>query len=283
MQIEFLGTGGGITTPRPGCNCTICVQARQQGVPYSRCGPSIFIHGPNILIDTPEEIKVQLNRSEIRHIPACFYSHWHPDHTMGRRIWEMNYDWTHWPPRNQRTDIYMPQQVALDFHRRLGTWEHLVYLEQLGLVRLRQLGDGDVVKLNGYHIRPIRLAEEYVYAFLIEGEGRRLLVMMDEIFGWEPTGDLKEVDLAIMPMGLTEFNPLTGERHIPEDHPVLQHEATFLQTLDIIRRLKPKRVILTHIEEPDRLSHDDLQFLAGRLRSQGLNIDFAYDTWRVEV
>jgi phosphoribosyl 1,2-cyclic phosphate phosphodiesterase len=151
------------------------------------------------------------------------------------------------------------------------------------LVRLNQLGDGDVVKFNGYHIRPIRLAEEYVYAFLVEGEGKRLLVMMDELFGWEPSADLMDVDLAVMPMGLTEFNPLTGERHIPADHPVLQHEATFLQTLDIIRKLKPRRVILTHIEEPDRLSHDDLQYLAERLRTQGLNIDFAHDTWRVEV
>jgi len=40
--------------------------------------PSIFVHGPNVLIDTPEEIKEQINRSRITEIQAGFYSHWHP-------------------------------------------------------------------------------------------------------------------------------------------------------------------------------------------------------------
>ena len=60
MKIEFLGTGGAITTPNPGCNCSVCVQARKEGIPYSRSGPSLFVHGPDVLIDTPEEIKDQL-------------------------------------------------------------------------------------------------------------------------------------------------------------------------------------------------------------------------------
>lgn len=54
MRIEFLGTGGAITTPRPGCACRVCAEARVKGVPYSRTGPSVFIHGPDVLIDTPE-------------------------------------------------------------------------------------------------------------------------------------------------------------------------------------------------------------------------------------
>ncbi|MBI2846110.1 MAG: hypothetical protein HYX86_06160, partial [Chloroflexi bacterium] len=82
MQIEILGSGGAITTPKPGCFCRVCVPAREKGVPYSRTGPSLFVHGPDVLIDTPEEIKQQLNRSRVKQIRAAFYSHWHPDHTM---------------------------------------------------------------------------------------------------------------------------------------------------------------------------------------------------------
>ena len=48
---------------------------------------------------------------------------------------------------------------------------------------------------------------------------------------------------------------------IPEDHPVLKEEATLLQTLEIVRKLKASRVLMTHIEEPDQLSHDNLQLL----------------------
>jgi phosphoribosyl 1,2-cyclic phosphate phosphodiesterase len=85
MRIEFLGTGGAGTTPRPLCDCRVCVEARTKGVPYSRSGPSVFVHGPDLLIDTPEEIKSQLNRSQVTRVAAVTYSHWHPDHTAGRR------------------------------------------------------------------------------------------------------------------------------------------------------------------------------------------------------
>jgi phosphoribosyl 1,2-cyclic phosphate phosphodiesterase len=283
MQIEFLGSGGAITIPKPGCGCPVCSQARKEGIPYSRSGPSLFVHGPNVLIDTPEEIKQQLNRSQVKDIAACFYSHWHPDHTMGRRVWEMNHDFRAWPPQDKQTDIYLPQQVALDFRNRLGTWEHLAFFEQANLVRLIELTDGEVVTLGSTQIRPFRMAEDYVYAFLFEGEGKRVLVVADELFGWEPPNEIKEIDLAVLPMGVVEFNLLTGERIISENHPVLKSEATFQQTLEVARKLKARRVVLTHIEEPDGLGYDDLQLLGKQLRAEGLNIDFAYDTLMIDV
>lgn len=283
MRIEFLGTGGAITTPKPGCRCPICVQARKEGIPYSRGGPSLFVHGPDVLIDTPEEIKQQLNRSQVKNIAACFYSHWHPDHVMGRRVWEMNHDFRQFPPQDKQTDIYLPQQVALDFRQRLGSWDHLAFFEQTKLVRLIQLTDGDVVTLNTIQIRPFRLAEDYVYAFLFEGEDKRVLIVPDELFGWEPSDDVKGVELAILPMGVVEFNPFTNERMIPENHPVLESEATFQQTLEVVKLLNAKRVVLTHIEEPDGLGYDDLQLLEEQLQADGLNVVFAYDTLVVDV
>jgi phosphoribosyl 1,2-cyclic phosphate phosphodiesterase len=283
MKVEFLGTGGAITTPNPGCDCQICVQARAEGIPYSRWGPSLFVHGPNVLIDTPEEIKQQLNRSQVKEIAACFYSHWHPDHIMGRRVWEMNHDWRNWPPRDRKTDIYLPQQVALDFRDSLGTWAHLSFLEQSNLVRIHPLRDGETVQINSTTIRPFRLAEDYVYAFLFEGEGKRLLIIPDELFGWEPLEEVKGVDLAVLPMGVMEYDPITNARRIPENHPVLESEATFRQTLDVVKGLNARYTVLTHIEEPDGLGYDDLRELGQRLRSQAFEIDFAYDTMIIDV
>lgn len=283
MKIEFLGTGGAITTPRPGCRCPVCQQARERGVPCSRTGPSVFVHGPDVLIDTPEEIKEQLNRTQIKEIKACFYSHWHPDHVMGRRVWEMNQDFRHWPPQNEQTDIYLPQQVAIDFRERLGTWDHLLYFETQGLVRMIQLTDGDTVEIGRTHIQPFRLAEDYVYAFLFKEDGKRVLIAPDELNGWQPPIEMKQVDLAVIPMGIAEFHPLTGERQISEDHPVLRSEATFEASLDIVRQLKAKQVIMTHIEEPDGLSYDVLKEVEEKLQQEGFNIVFAYDTMKVDV
>ncbi|HET8629491.1 MAG TPA: MBL fold metallo-hydrolase [Thermomicrobiales bacterium] len=284
MRIEFLGTGGAITTPRPGCACRVCVEARARGVPYSRAGPSLFVHGPDVLIDTPEEIKDQLNRSRVRAIAACFYSHWHLDHVMGRRVWEaLNQDWRHWPPEHRRTDVYLPEQVGRHFRRALGSWDHLAFFERQGLVRLIELADGETVALGGVRIRPFRLAEDYVYAFLFEGDGRRVLIAPDELLGWTPPAWVRGANLAVLPMGVAEFDPLTGERRVPADHPVLRAEATFQDTLEIVAALGARRTILTHVEEMDGLTHDDLQHLSRRLRVGGADITFAHDTLLVDV
>ena len=84
-------------------------------------------------------------------------------------------------------------------------------------------------------------------------------------------------------MGIVEFNPFTNERAIPENHPVLKSEATFQQTLEVIKALQAKKVILSHIEEPDGLGYDDLQILEKRLLAEGINIRFAYDALIIDI
>jgi len=65
-------------------------------------------------------------------------------------------------------------------------------------VRVQELAEGDTIELGGTTITPIRLAEDYVYAFLFEGDGVRVLIAMDELNGWMPT-DLGRLDLAYLP------------------------------------------------------------------------------------
>lgn len=284
MRIEILGSGGAISTPRPLCQCRVCSLARRRGVPYSRGGPSLFVHGPNALFDTPEDIKTLLNRSTVGVIAAGFYSHWHPDHVMGRRVWEeLNQDWRHWPPQHQRTSVFVPEQVARDFRKYLATWDHLALFAKRGIIDLVELPDGESVTLGETSIRPFRLHEDYVYGFVLEEGGTRVLLVLDELHGWEPPGVLTGLDLAVLPMGIAEFDPLTGERRIPADHPTLKSEATFRDTLAVVRRLSPGRTVLTHVEEPDEVSYDDGKRLEEKLRAEGLDVMFAYDTLLIDV
>jgi phosphoribosyl 1,2-cyclic phosphate phosphodiesterase len=243
----------------------------------------LFVHGPDLLFDTPEEITVQLNRARVRQINGCFYSHWHPDHTMGRRIWEMNFDYQNWPAQNRCTDIYLPQQVAHDFRTRLGLHEHFTYMARHGVVQLHELSDGESVTVGVTRVTPFRLAENYVYAFLLEDTSQRVLVIMDELFAWQPPAYLKGLDLVYLPMGIADVHPLTGERLMHAEHPVLAHEATFTQTLEIVRQLEPRQAVMSHIEEPFGLDPDTLNTLASRLQQDGLPITFAYDTMLVTV
>jgi phosphoribosyl 1,2-cyclic phosphate phosphodiesterase len=281
VRVEILGSAGATTAPRPGCRCRVCVEARELGGRHARTGPSTFVHGPNVLFDTPEESRLQLDRARIEDIGACFYSHWHPDHTMGRRVWETrNVDFRGWPPEakeQKTTDVYLPQQVAEDMRIRLGHREHLEFMESQRWVRLHVLRDGESVTLGSVEVRPFRLAEEYVYAFELRGEGKRVLVAPDELGGWRPPAELRGLDLAVLPMGIAEHHPLTGERRIHAEHPMLRLEATFEETLEIVEELGAARTVLSHIEEMDGLTVDDLSRLEERLRAEGRPVTFAWD------
>jgi len=284
MRVEVLGSGGATTTPRPGCRCSVCTEAREKGAPYARTGPSVFVHGPNVLFDTPEESKLQLDRAGIDHIAACFYSHWHPDHTMGRRVFETrNGDFRTWPREAKRplvTDVYLPEQVAADFRLRLGGMDHLEFMQLRGWIRVHELRDGETILVGDTEIRPFRLAESYVYAFELAERGRRLLLAMDELNGWEPPREVRGAELAVLPMGICEFDPFTRERRIHPDHPVLRHEATFAETLEIVDRLEALKVVLAHVEEIDGLGYDDLLRLQPMLAG---DVTFAYDGFTADV
>ena len=287
MRVEILGSGGAATIPRPGCRCRVCVEARAVGGRTARTGPCTFVHGPNIIFDTPEESKFQLERAGIGEIAACFYSHWHPDHTMGRRVWETrNGDFRTWPREAKKplvTDVYLPQQVAADFRTWLGGMAHLEFMQGRGWIRIHELCDGETVEVGGVTVRPFRLAEDYVYAFeLIDGE-TRLLVAMDELNGWSPPAEIRGCDLAVLPMGICEFDLFTGERLIHEDHPVLVYEATFAETLGIVGELGAKDVVLSHVEEMDCISYDDLVRVEKQLRAEGCNVRFAWDGMTIDV
>jgi phosphoribosyl 1,2-cyclic phosphate phosphodiesterase len=284
MRVEVLGSGGATTAPRPGCSCRVCAEAREKGAPYARTGPSVFVHGPDVVFDTPEESKLQLDRAGIAVVRGCFYSHWHPDHTMGRRVWETrNGDFRTWPREAKRqlvTDVFLPEQVALDFRSYLGGMAHLEFMQGRGWIRIHELRDGETVLVGSVEIRPFRLAEDYVYAFELTEGGRRLLLAMDELNRWQPPADLRGAQLAVLPMGICEYDPFSGERRIHADHPVLRYEATFEETRAIVTALDAERVVLTHVEEIDGLTHDDLQRLAP---DYGANVTFAWDGYSVEV
>jgi phosphoribosyl 1,2-cyclic phosphate phosphodiesterase len=121
MRIEILGSGGASTVPRPGYHDRYNDEARARGIPYQRRGPGVFIHEYNILFDTPEDINESLNRAGVDEVRACFYSHWHPDHVMGRRIFEQ-LNWDLRGGTNRSTDVYVPGVVHQTMAKQLGTW-----------------------------------------------------------------------------------------------------------------------------------------------------------------
>jgi phosphoribosyl 1,2-cyclic phosphate phosphodiesterase len=259
LKVEILGSGGAVTIPRPGCGCRVCVEARAKGIPYARTGPSVFVHGPDVLIDTPEESKIQLNRSQVTRITAGFYSHWHPDHTAGRRVWESrNFEFRSWPRRFETTPLYIPERVWSDFEANYGLADQFRFMEKQGTVKVVPVAENEPFEIGGARVTAVPLAAENAHAFLFERGGKRVLVAMDETHGWAPP-ELGPLDLAVLPVGVFELHPFTGERLIPEEFckpPV--KKTRYAQALEMVGTLAPRRAVLSHVEEMDRLSHDEL-------------------------
>lgn len=289
LAVEILGSGGATRTPRPGWRTPNSVGARKYGVPWARTGPSLFVHGPDVLIDTPEEACFQVDRAGIEHIAAGLYSHWHPDHTAGQRFWETrNADFRAWPPQNINTPIYIPRNAVGDFEK-FGVMEPMRYKERMGYVTIHVLDDA--IELGGWKISAFPVHEAYVAAFLfeevevLEGErARRVLICMDELHGWTPPDFVQGVDLLVLPKGLDDIHPFTGETVIPPEHPVLQSEATYRDTLKIVEAIAPEQVIFMHLEEIEPLTPPEYEELAAMLeRERGWNVTFAWDGLVVEL
>lgn len=63
----------------------------------------------------------------------------------------------------------------------------LAYYLGLGIVDLSVVADDESFELNGYMIRPIKLAIDYVFGYDIRSSSTRILVIMDELKGWQPS------------------------------------------------------------------------------------------------
>jgi phosphoribosyl 1,2-cyclic phosphate phosphodiesterase len=242
-----------------------------------------------MLIDTPEESSIQLNRARITQVEAALYSHWHPDHTAGSRVFEANYDpeitWQ-LSPKRYCTSVFIPERVVETFGQNHALTTRMGYLEKAGVVAVQTIPTGKNFTWRDCTITPFILAEDYVCGFIFETPTRRILICMDELNNWEPPSWLGSFDLAILPAGVFEFNPLTGERRIPADHPILVREATYAETLDMLKVIDTKHVVFMHLNHSDQLTFDQFQMLGKRMTEQsgGAPIyEFAYDGMQIEV
>ena len=72
MKIEILGSGGGTEVPRPFCECRVCKEAKEKGLPYSRNAAAAYIKDLKALLETPEDIADSLTRENIRNVDYIF-------------------------------------------------------------------------------------------------------------------------------------------------------------------------------------------------------------------
>jgi phosphoribosyl 1,2-cyclic phosphate phosphodiesterase len=82
MRITFLGTGTSHGVPALGCGCAVC-RSKNKKNKRSRASLLVETGGRTILIDTAPDLRLQALREGIRTIDAVLYTHTHADHLHG--------------------------------------------------------------------------------------------------------------------------------------------------------------------------------------------------------
>lgn len=81
-RLVFLGTGTSHGVPMIGCGCATCTSSNPKNQ-RTRCAVMLGLPEGNLLIDTPPELRLQLVRERIGVAHAILYTHAHADHLFG--------------------------------------------------------------------------------------------------------------------------------------------------------------------------------------------------------
>jgi phosphoribosyl 1,2-cyclic phosphate phosphodiesterase len=231
MKVTVLGSGTSHGVPVPGCPCRVCTSPDPKN---KRCRPAIVVtaeSGANVLVDTPPELRLQLLATNVTRLDAILYTHSHADHIFGLddvRSFNIR--------QKMAMPIYAEPEVEKDIRR---IYEYIFKTTQVGggkpQVDLHSLEPGQSITLGGLRILPLRVYHGRlpILAFKF-GETFAYVTDVSRIPD-ETWPHLKNLDLLI----------LDAVRREP-------HETHFHldASLEIVRHLKPKRTLFTH------LSHD---------------------------
>jgi phosphoribosyl 1,2-cyclic phosphate phosphodiesterase len=266
--------------PKPLCQCRICQEARNKGIPYERTGPSAFLHDINLLIDTPAEIASQLNRSHIRHIDYLILTHLDPDHVEGLRVVEqITLDFRSWrayPEKQIR--LLLPEQLGEPIKELRSQYGPLVnFYQQSGFIDLT-LFEREV-QINDVRITaiPVYRGSQVAFIYVFEKSGRKVVYAPCDCKPFpEYRTEVQQPDLLVIQPGIFERD-LKHHYEYPVGHISRATLYTFEQTIDLAARIEAKKVLFVHLEEYWNRSYDD--YCALELDG----IRFAYDGMQIKV
>lgn len=279
MKIKIIGSGGCVSIPRPLCQCRICREARIKGVPYARCGCSLYLEDLNLLIDTPEDINAALNRADVKEIDTILFSHADPDHTMGIRVIEqLKMDWLARSVGitcSQPLTVGAMPEITKELRRQCSKYGSMLeYYEDMGLAKVENMNHMDK---NGIHIEFVPVDESgTVTVFVIENHHKKVIYAPCDVKPFPDHLLFYKADVLII------GNTIVGDQL--KDGFVLDETNDLRKELFVMKEiveLKDKyqigKVIITHLEEDWGKSYDDYL----RLQKQYDGIEFAYDGMKI--
>ncbi len=287
MKLIILGSGGFQTIPRPTCQCKVCKQAREKGIPYARNGPSIFIEDINAVIDTPKDIINSVNREDIKRIERVFFTHWHPDHTEGFRLAEeITDDWGDKEPiqlKNHGEPIkYIAPKEVMEQIKMIRSpyGSYLDFHQAMNYVNLVEIDPGKEYTVSNILVKAEKLdlkINASVCAYILKEDEKKVIYSPCHTKALKDNNLLKNTTLLIM--NNPWFSPLSKGQEVTENHPLRTQLFSMTELLEEIKKFNIKKTIIMHIEEMWGRSYDDFKKLEEKYKEY--NIKFAFDGMRI--
>jgi phosphoribosyl 1,2-cyclic phosphate phosphodiesterase len=268
MKLVILGSGGGLPTPRSFCQCVLCKKARKCGEPYKRNSSSLFIEDDNVVIDCGEDIGDSLNRRNIKKVEHLFITHWHPDHTFGLRvILESNYDFIQRRAKKQ-INLYIPKNVFKSLKKNFSVIKYYINVQKTAVLHL--LEDGDCVDFKNVKLTAVGYTykKSNTYAYLIEQNNKRVLYAPCDTVSFKRYSEFENLDLLVNECGV--FSDA-------------DYEISFDDLLVILKKITPKKIIFTHIEEIDLNNFGWSHLDKTKRKYPDVNFEFAYDGMEILI
>lgn len=254
-QLVFLGTGDAMGVPRVYCDCQVCEEARTGGLNRRyRSSVSVESEEGNFLIDCGPDWRESMERRGQRFAGTVLVTHPHFDHIGGLPEWA---DACRWLERKGR--IYAPKEV-LDAINRQYPW-----LERN--LDFHPVDEG--ILLAGWRVSGWKVnhgKNGYSYAYRLEKNGYVWAYCPDSI-ALPPEQRLLLNGLDLLVLGTSFYHELAefSTRSVYD----------VKEALELLRELKPKQTIFTHMSHDIDLRRDYALPDGVRYAVTGMNVPLA--------
>lgn len=280
MKLNILGSAGALSLPRPFCPCSVCEQARDQDVPYSRIGSSLYVYVAGVLFDTPEMISRQIDHEQISDLRNIVYTNWHPDHVLGYSVIKELIFAGYEERKKSSINVWIPKNLVNDFKK---NYPGLYDYQEESLARIMEIGQISPLILDEISVTPIEVSKpgRNRYAYLIEEAGKRVMYAPCANRDMLIDSNFDNLDCLILEIGW--LGDTQTYRADPEKYAWAQY-VSFEENIELIRKLQPKRTILTGIDgRRHRLESGSYDALCKAARKTCLNVEIAYDGMKIRV
>lgn len=165
-------------------------------------------------------------------------------------------------------DIYIPKKSYEILMEKFAAIDYFVNVQKAGTLHL--VDDGDSFQIGDIKISVVGYKGKGsdTCAYLIEHKGKKAIYSPCDTISFEQHKKFNDLDLLITECGAFSYVP---------------DEISFKDMINRCREIKPKKTIITHIEEIELNTWGEKHFESMKKEYPDVKFDYAYDGMKIKL